>query len=219
MISEVDAGFFLAKDSKAAMNIIKTKFLFRGGIAANSPILFNHLQSFPKMFSSSRINRGLEEYFDSPSGWTWTDTQILTGRAWLQSELRLKSFNDLHSLWWLLLKERNKLESQKQEARRFQVFFPNSDRLFKTKLTMNRIKNCLTERRIAYLQAKSIVEKDIKRREIMESGLAESEIEVKLSELDSKSVAFVGRRAKKQVKQSRPNKKIKDKRSTSWTIA
>ena len=169
-----------------------------------------------KLFSSTTPIKGLEEYFDSPSGWTWTDKP--TGRSWLTSELRLKSFDDLHQLWWLLLKERNKLESQKQESRRFKVFFPHSDRLFKTRLSMNRIKYCLGERKIAYLQAQAILKKDLKRQEILNSTLSETEKEDKLKELDKESVAQVGRKVKPNRKQSRPNKKLKDKRSTSWTI-
>jgi hypothetical protein len=48
--------------------------------------------------------------------------------------LRQKSFEDLHKLWFLLLKERNVLASQKEEARRFQVPFPNYDRVDKVNI-------------------------------------------------------------------------------------
>ena len=56
-----------------------------------------------------------------------TDSPL--GRAWLSAELRLKSFENMHQLWYICLKEKNKLYSQKEEARRFRLNFPNGDRL------------------------------------------------------------------------------------------
>ncbi|KAF8755262.1 Mitochondrial 39-S ribosomal protein L47 (MRP-L47) [Rhizoctonia solani] len=44
-----------------------------------------------------------------------------SGRAWLASELRRKSFKDLHTLWYVLARERNLLATQAAEARRLNI--------------------------------------------------------------------------------------------------
>ncbi|KAK2465332.1 hypothetical protein APHAL10511_002686 [Amanita phalloides] len=85
-----------------------------------------------------------------------------TGRAWKASELRLKSFEDLHTLWYVVLRERNLLATQKEETRRmgvsdtsFQVY---AERVHQCRKTMARIKAVLNERRLAYEGAMKLVE-------------------------------------------------------------
>ena len=62
--------------------------------------------------SSSPVSRaGLEDFFVSRPELDGEGKEIYpqVGRSWLASELRLKSFSDLHKLWWILLRERNSL--------------------------------------------------------------------------------------------------------------
>ncbi|KAJ2921166.1 hypothetical protein H1R20_g15929, partial [Candolleomyces eurysporus] len=84
----------------------------------------------------------------------------ISGRAWRASELRLKSFKDLHTLWYITLRERNLLVTQKEEARRAGITIPlqtHSAMAGHCRKTMARIKVVMNERRIAYEGAVKLV--------------------------------------------------------------
>jgi large subunit ribosomal protein L47 len=55
----------------------------------------------------------------------------MIGRAWIASELRLKSHEDLHKLWYVLQKERNLLITKRQDCRRQGIPFIDKGRLIK----------------------------------------------------------------------------------------
>jgi large subunit ribosomal protein L47 len=94
-----------------------------------------------------------------------------TGDAWPAVLLRLKSFDDLHRLWFIGLKEKNLLMSERQVYRSYNVRspWPNHGRLKKTKLTMKRILTVLTRRAIDQqcVEARDMLAKQ-KRREVLE---------------------------------------------------
>ncbi|QRV77811.1 Mitochondrial 39-S ribosomal protein L47 (MRP-L47) [Ceratobasidium sp. AG-Ba] len=81
-------------------------------------------------------------------------TNDWSGRPWMASELRRKSFKDLHTLWYVLARERNLLATQKHEARRqaidVSVFTNINMRNMRCRKSMARIKQVLNERRLAY---------------------------------------------------------------------
>ncbi|KAG0250567.1 39S ribosomal protein L47, mitochondrial [Mortierella polycephala] len=114
-------------------------------------------RSFPSLNRLKQLAfraRGVEEFFEGgksiPTEKSWT------GRAWRASELRVKSFDDLHKLWFVLLKERNVLAAQKEDARRFHIskqYFSNKGRQIKCQKSMARIKFVLNERRLAWVEA------------------------------------------------------------------
>ena len=61
-------------------------------------------------------------------------------------ELRLKSFDDLHKLWYVLYKEKNLLNTEKNFARRKSLVFPDYTRWKKVKKGMAAIRTVLGER-------------------------------------------------------------------------
>lgn len=73
-------------------------------------------------------------------------------RAWTMPELRRKSFDDLHKLWYLTLKERNILAREVRLS--LAIDFMNTTRYDeidnKLKMTQKRIKQTLLERQVAY---------------------------------------------------------------------
>ena len=75
--------------------------------------------------------------------------EVKSGRSWRAAELRQKSNEDLHKLWYVLLKERNMLLTVEEEAKRQEVIMPSPQRLHKVKKSMAMIKVVLNERRRA----------------------------------------------------------------------
>ncbi|KAL3536827.1 hypothetical protein ACH5RR_000193 [Cinchona calisaya] len=95
----------------------------------------------------TRHNNPLDDFFEadrSPDD----DKPVVYGRGWKASELRLKSWDDLQKLWFVLLKEKNMLMTQRQMVHAQNLRFPNPERIPKVRKSMCRIKHVLTERAI-----------------------------------------------------------------------
>ncbi|XP_037586496.1 39S ribosomal protein L47, mitochondrial isoform X2 [Cebus imitator] len=75
--------------------------------------------------------KGLEEFFDDPKN--WGQEKVKSGAAWTRQQLRNKSNEDLHKLWYVLLKERNMLLTLEQEAKRQILPMPSPERLEKVR--------------------------------------------------------------------------------------
>jgi len=136
--------------------------------------------------------RGIEEFYDTV---TKPNQHPSTGRPWRASELRQKSFEDLHKLWFVLLKERNMLLSQRAEARSTKdpTAFPLPYRLKKVKLSMARIKVVLGERQHVFEAASHKVrvlyadQKKKKLKEMQAESIIENLESTKQEQLHSQS--------------------------------
>lgn len=93
------------------------------------------------------------------------------GDAWSLNLLRLKSFDDLQKLWFVCLKEKNLLLTERQFARSYQLQeWPGHWRLRKVKQSMKRILLVLSRRAIneQCIRAKEILAKQTER-EVLET--------------------------------------------------
>ena len=98
---------------------------------------------FQKIMIRRRLLRGIEEFWRQNSGADST----LAGRSWAASELRNKSFEDLHKLWFVCLKEKNLLYTEKHHCRANCLEFKNPERIVSVRKSMARIKTVINERK------------------------------------------------------------------------
>ncbi|KAK3940621.1 mitochondrial 39-S ribosomal protein L47 (MRP-L47)-domain-containing protein [Diplogelasinospora grovesii] len=85
------------------------------------------------------------------------------GRGWSVEELRHKSWDDLHRLWWVCVKERNRISTANYERRKSRLGFGDAEakgRDREVRVTMRGIKHVLTERFYAWEDAKKLAETD-----------------------------------------------------------
>ena len=126
----------------------------------------------------------------------------LLGRSWSASELRQKSFGDLHKLWFVLMKEKNMLLTERLHARTTHTTqFRNPMRLRKVKKSMARIKCVLGERATAYQEARKelrgiyaaarLEEKNVRRHAHLERQIKILEARKQQAEADAASEAIL----------------------------
>ena len=101
-----------------------------------------------------------------------TRMQETVGRQWSVKELRRKSFEDLHKLWYVLYKEKNMLLTEQQLSRRRQLIFPQPERFQKVQKSMGAIRQVLGERKRAKVAAHLELQKE---RELAQQMTAELE--------------------------------------------
>ncbi|XP_021722149.1 39S ribosomal protein L47, mitochondrial-like [Chenopodium quinoa] len=118
-----------------------------GGRILSAAARYEHTSTGGAAAASTSVRNPLEQFFEVDRS-TDDDKRVVYGRGWKASELRLKSWDDLHKLWYVLLKERNMLMTQRQMLNAQNLRFPNPERISKVKKSMCRIKHVLTERAI-----------------------------------------------------------------------
>ncbi|XP_028259429.1 large ribosomal subunit protein uL29m [Parambassis ranga] len=132
-----------------AFNLTKTQNnVFRSVLATSSwSSPFTSIWSQYRPLHTTISRRGLEEFFDAPEN--WGESTVKSGSPWTARQLRTKSNEDLHKLWYVLLKERNMLLTLQQEARRQRLSMPSPERLRKVERSMIRMETVVNERETA----------------------------------------------------------------------
>jgi len=85
------------------------------------------------------------------------------GRSWTVEELRHKSWDDLHRLWWVCVKERNRIATTVWERNKSHMGFGETEsknRDHQVRRTMRAIKHALTERFYAWEDAVELAKED-----------------------------------------------------------
>ncbi|KAF3891838.1 Mitochondrial 54S ribosomal protein YmL4 [Trichophyton interdigitale] len=81
------------------------------------------------------------------------------GRSWTVQELRQKSWDDLHCLWWVCVKERNRIATSNYERDRLKAGYGEFEAGERDKtivVTQNNIKHVLRERWNAWSEAREL---------------------------------------------------------------
>ncbi|XP_012288631.1 39S ribosomal protein L47, mitochondrial [Orussus abietinus] len=91
---------------------------------------------------------GLMEFFDDRKNWGKQEVKV--GRSWRLDELRIKSNEDLHKLWYVLLKEKNMLLTMEHACTEEYEIFPNPERIDKIKESMSNLEAIVRERNKAF---------------------------------------------------------------------
>lgn len=85
------------------------------------------------------------------------------GRAWTIGELRSRDWDSLHQLWWICVKERNRLATEKLERERLHAGYGDYENEARDKVvqeTMKAILDTLAERQQAYIEALELAKQD-----------------------------------------------------------
>ncbi|EGW33953.1 uncharacterized protein SPAPADRAFT_59346 [Spathaspora passalidarum NRRL Y-27907] len=140
--------------SAAPAQAVARKLKFTGEIKLRAPIVPTH-QNF-----DVNPNHPLWQFFpDKTTALRESEQLDLESREWTMNELRRKSFDDLHKIWYLVLKERNILA---REVRLGEAVYADTSKFIeldeKLVKVQKRVKNTLLERQVAYERAQLLQE-------------------------------------------------------------
>ncbi|KAF1960575.1 MRP-L47-domain-containing protein [Byssothecium circinans] len=108
-------------------------------------------------------DHGLWEFFKDRKLLATPVEESKHGRAWTVNELRSRDWETLQQLWWVCVKERNRLATEKLERKRLNAGFGDAENEARDKVvqeTMKAIIDTLVERNTAYHEAYQLAQSD-----------------------------------------------------------
>ncbi|KAH6612091.1 50S ribosomal protein-like protein L4 [Boeremia exigua] len=108
-------------------------------------------------------DHGLWDFFKNQTLLSTPTELSQHGREWTMGELRSKDWDSLHQLWWVCVKERNRLATEKLERARLKALYGDhegKERDEAVQKTMKAILDTLAERTQAYQEALALASQD-----------------------------------------------------------
>ncbi len=156
------------KEMKSELKPLQSIKLVSSTTPTNA-VVYQHDEKKPETTSKTPSKNPVIGSFIFPQTQATDGTNVIkSGRSWEASEIRKKSMADLHALWFVLLAERNKLLSERFQARRDKRQMLGYERLKKVKQSMARIMTVLRERELEAI--KLGLPKNVAYEEILQSN-------------------------------------------------
>ncbi|KZM22979.1 54S ribosomal protein L4 mitochondrial [Ascochyta rabiei] len=108
-------------------------------------------------------DHGLWDFFKDQKLLSTPEDLSQHGREWTMGELRSKDWDSLHQLWWVCVKERNRLATEKLERARMKALYGDFEGKARDEVvqkTMKAIVDTLAERTQAYQEALALASSD-----------------------------------------------------------
>lgn len=125
-----------------ACPLVQERTRLSKGILQKSGTRF--VAKYEKQISTSARVNGVDEFFEIPENIGLKE--IKSAAPWSRDLLRLKSLEDLHKLWFVLLKERNMLLTMQHYYEGVDEPMPSPERLEKVAESMSNLRDVLEER-------------------------------------------------------------------------
>lgn len=142
---------------RRGVSALRRKYPKQALSIANEPLPKPVLDPARRTKLKAEEDHGLWGFFPASRSALMTPEEMAShGRSWTVEELRTKSWEDLHALWWVCAKDKNMILTQETERQRLGAGYGQheaTNRYRVVSVTQRAIKHVLTERWYAWQNA------------------------------------------------------------------